>query len=182
MLTESTTILCPVINNDTPLEIDLKAILVAEIRQDEVAIVTPGKAPELLSEFNRSWRELHGLYTQLTVEKNKADKVVEQRRAVLILEEVPKVLKEKGLQSNETNREAVISLDEAYQKAQDVSDQIEAIIEYIKGKMKSFDNAFTSVKKILGGSDYNRYRNEHLSGTTENTSAPQVKGFGKAKY
>jgi len=180
MLTENTTILCPVSSRAEPMEIDLKSILLAEIRQDEVATVTPGKSPELLAAFNRSWRELHALYTQLTVEKNNAVKLVEQRRALLILEEVPKLLDAKGLKSNDANREAVIILDEEFQRRQDVADQIEAVLEYIKGKMKSFDNAFSSVKKILGGSgEYSQYRNEHLSGTTE---TPVKSGFGKPKY
>lgn len=165
-----------------PIVIDLDKIRTSEIRQDEVAIVTKVKAPELLAEFNRSWRELHQIIVQLMSEKNDAEKEQAKRKAVLLLGEVNDILKVKGVSSTADTREAVITLDEEYQALTDTVDQIEAVVEFLKGKMKSFENAYTSVKKILTGEDsgYMGGRNPNLGGDT--SSSPVRAGFGKPAY
>lgn len=152
-----------------PIEINLGAILISEQRQDEVAAVTPMKAPELLAEFNRSWRELHRIVATLTANENQAKKAVAKRKGVILLEVVPVKLAELKLSTSVDLREAVINTDPEYQQLQEVADQLAAVIEHLKGKMKSFENAFTSVKKIMGEDTYNmagRGRNHSLSGDT----------------
>jgi hypothetical protein len=150
--------------------IDLGAILIAETRQAEVATVTPTKAPELLSAFNTSWRDIHQLVTKLTAEKIQAEKHVANRRARLLLEVVPAKLKELGVPSSADMREAVVQLDPERESLQDRVDQLDAAIEYLKGKLKSFENSFTSVKKIMGEDSYSYAgKNTNLSG---DTSAP----------
>ncbi len=168
---------------ENPIVLDIGAILQSELRQDEVATVTKFKAPELLAEFNKSWRELHKLFVQLQSEKLKAEKAVEHRRAVLLLEVVPGKLAERKLTSNDAYREAIITLDLPYQAARDTADEIEAVCEYLKGKLKSFENAYSSVKKIMGEDSYNmgRTSNPDLSGDAGPTK-PLPSGFGKAKY
>lgn len=165
-----------------PIVVDIQAILVSEVRQDEVAIVTPAKAPELLSEFNHSWRELHRLVTGLTSEKNKAEKALAKRKAILLLDEIPKVLAEKGVASAADTRQAVIELDDEYCVLEDTAAQLKAVVELLKGKMKSFENAYSSVKKILGedpnGMNH-RGTNQNLSG--DSTAKPRS-GWGKTPF
>jgi hypothetical protein len=175
-----------------PLIIDIASILAAERRQDEVAIVTKFKAPELLAEFNRSWRKLHDQTTELAAELLDAGKALEKRRSVLLLEIVPSKLKERGLVNNDAHRAAVINLDPQFQALQDTYDQIEAALEWLKGKAKFFENAYHSVKKIMGEDSYNmagKGGNPRLSIGAEESPQPVTKstppsrgGWGKAKY
>lgn len=133
-----------------PIVIDLEKILRAEQRQEEVAIVTPMKAPELLREFNIAWRDLHKVVVNLASEQLLAERHLANREAVLTLEVVPGKLKELGIASNEANRKAVVTLDAEHQQLQEVVDEIDGLVRYLKGKLTSFENAFSSVKKILG--------------------------------
>lgn len=189
MLIEGTTVTVPGPKvGDHDIVLNLKAILIAESRQQEVAMVTPMKAPELLSLFNEAWRNVDKLVKQLTAARIVAEHQLDRRRAKLLLEVCEEVLKKANLSSTKDTRDAVIALDEEYQGAQDRVDQIEAAAEYLKGLLKSFENAFTSVKKIMGEDAFNmanRIGNKNLSHGAE----PQQKqpstttsGYGKSRY
>lgn len=178
-LLDSKMLVCALPNTSEKFEVDLEAILISERRQDEIAFLTKEKAPELMAHMNSAWRDLYSLIRHLTWQKSVADKELGVRRSIIILEEAPVYLKNKGLQSNEANREALIALDPEAQRLQNVTDEIEAVIEYMRGKLKSFDNAFTAAKKILGGNDFNNgYKNEHLTG---DSYVPTKQGFGKGR-
>lgn len=166
MILTDTEIVCPSGSPDgSPFVVDLVAIFKSEARQDEVATVTKAKAPELLAEFNRSWRNLDKQVGIVRSEKLKAERALENRRAVLLVQVVGPLLKEKGLTSNDANREALITLDLEAIKLQETFDQIEGVYLYLVGKMRSFENAFSSVKKILGDTSYmSNIRNSNLSG------------------
>jgi hypothetical protein len=210
MLITGTEIVCPAGDPGTPpLVIDLRAILAAEQRQEEVATVTAFKAPELLKTFNRNWLDLSEVLARLVLEKAKAEKALEKRRSILILEVVPATLAAKKLPSNEANREAIIQLDAEFDRLSDTLNEIVAVKAYLEGKLKSFENAFTSVKKVLGmDQQYMRPgSNSNLSGGTgggggrqiisqpppandqttkrqveDNARPPPRGGFGKARY
>lgn len=174
MLIESTELRVPAGEMiDADYVIDLAAILRSEVRQAEVAIVTPAKAPELLAEFNKSWLAIHDVIARLEAEKNKADKAAKKRRAVVLLEIVPKVLEEKKLSTAADVREAIILTDDEYEILTDRFDQIKAAIFFLKGKMESFENAYTSTKKIMGEDSYNMH-GKPLSGGTENRGEPRL--------
>lgn len=174
MIITDNEVVCPSGSPDgSPIVIDLRAIFVSEARQDEVATVTKMKAPELLAEFNRSWRNLDRIVGDIRSEKLKAERALENRRAVLLVEVVGPQLKEKGLSSNDANREALITLDMQFQLLQEKLDQIEGVYLYLVGKMRSFENAFSSVKKILGDNSYmGNIRNHNLSGDA--TTKPHI--------
>lgn len=151
LLITGTEVICPQgTPGAVPLVIDLAKILKAEARQEEVATTNATKAPELLKTLNRSWLDLSETLARLFMEKGKAAKAVDKRRSILVLEVVPGKLKEKGLTSNDANREAVIQLDEEHERLEDTLLQITAVVKYLEGKLHSFENAFSSVKKILG--------------------------------
>jgi len=152
---ESTDLVVPSGDGSDEIRISLGDILTAEVRQDEVAYVTPGKAPELLSTYNRAWRDTHHWVSRLEAEKNRAEKALRARRGVLILEVIPERLKVLDMKSSTDIREAVIDTDAEYGRLTDRVDQIKAAIMFLRGKLESFENAFTSVKKIMGESTYN---------------------------
>lgn len=180
-------ILCPRgKTGEQPVSINLAKILEAEARQMEVAIVTPTKAPELLQTFNKAWTDLHKMMTLLSYEKTVAEKEANKRKAVVLLEIAPKKLEDAGLNSSVDHREAVLSLDIEYQESLERVDQIDCTVEYLKGKLKSFENSFSSVKKIMGEDAYNM--NSYRGPTSHGEIGEQVpvgkteSGFGKARY
>ena len=171
------------IGTEQPLVIELEKILLAERRQEEVAIVTKEKAPELLYFFNKEWLKLHALVTRLTSEKTKAEKELEKRKSVILLDEVTEILKNKGVSSTAETRKAVIELDEEYNKKEDILNQISAALELVKGKLKGFENSFSAVKRLISDRDsLNQSRHPDLSGTTYTPpSKPPRPGFGVAR-
>lgn len=182
-------IVCPRANSTaSAIVIDLKRIVEAEARIIEVQAFTPTKAGELCTAFTISWRDLHHNICALEAEKIAAQKVVDRRTAVITLEEMPKILKEKGVASNKETREAVLALDVELQAAQDVVDQITAIIELLKGKQKAFEWAFTTVKKIMGTSEAYNYLGgadtvTNLDGSRPESSPDSARSrMGKPRY
>lgn len=186
----------PGIAGQQPIIIDLEEILKAELRQEEVATVNHEKAPELLATFTKQWLDLSRLVSLLTAERNKSEKELNKRRSVILVDLMTERLTSKGLSSSADNREAIILLDEEYIKLSDVFDQISAILELMKGKMKAMDMAYSSTKRLVTQDTYMQYnRNNSLSGDTyskpnqnnqptnytkSTTKAPRP-GFGTAR-
>jgi len=162
------------------IRVDLGVILTNQHRQAEVASVTKMKAPELLKTFNESWRDLDKLIKQLVASEIVAEREVEKRKATMLLEEVEGILKSKtNVSSTKDTRDAVIILDPTYQRLQDRVDKIHAMSEFLKGKLKSFENAYTSVKKILGEDPTSmlyRHGNPNLSHGADTPRSEQIPG------
>lgn len=156
MLLTGTEIVCP---SGKPgvrtIIIDLKEVVKVENRIQDVRIVNPGNAPELLASFTLAWKDLHQNLVLLMKEKGDAVRHSDQVRARIILDVVPEELKRRGLLSarspagSEDLRESVLAQNPEYQEALERVDYIAAVIELLKGKLTAFDMAFTSVKKIL---------------------------------
>lgn len=207
MLVEGTTLTLPGATKDAPEQtFSLGEILIAEGRQREVAFVTQFKAPELLYTFNHAWLETDKVQKKLAADIVKAEAAVGKRKARILLYEAEAFLKERGVASTKESREAVIVLDPEYEALQDVVDQLFAAQEWLKGKMKSFENSYSSVKKIMGEDAYDmstRMPNPNLSGggsqkpflkseprqntnptppPTTTEQPPKKTGYGKSRY
>lgn len=149
-------IVCPRGNsNGNPILINIKEILRLESRTDEIQSLTPQKAGELMAVFIRAWRDLHKDVMVLTKERDDAERNCNKVRGRVILDEVPRILKERGLASSrspsgsEDLREAILSQDESYQEASEKLQYITCVLELLKGKMRSFQMAYEAAKNIL---------------------------------
>lgn len=131
----------------------------AESRVHEIAIVNRTTAPNLLAEFNEAWLDLSQQLPVVTFEWNKAIAAAEQRKAVVMLDVAPTLLKEKGLTTtrdpNGTKdmRESVLQLDGEYRQLIDHIQMIEAVHKLLSNKLKALEMAYSSVKKVLGDAD-----------------------------
>jgi hypothetical protein len=190
MTTPNTTLAVPVVPHDgglLSLTLDLTITKVAESRIEEIKAVTPQKAPELLATFNEAYLKLTEMIAILIYEESRAEKQVSLVRSRLLIDVIPGIVKEKGLPSSADIRNAIVEANEEYQTAQDKLDFIHACIEHLKGKLKAMEMAFSSVKKIIDGANYNMVRaagKKHLDGILDE-DAP-VGGtvrplFGKAR-
>lgn len=165
------------------LVLDLAPVYRTEARVQEIATVTPQKAPELLMIFNVAFLDLSRMSTALEMELLQAKKLTERARAIAILDKVPGILKEKNLVSprspsgSEDQRNAILALDEEYQQATENEQQVACVLQLIKGKLKGIEMAYMSVKKILGENSFN-YNQNLGGGHSDSTST----GFGTPRY
>lgn len=186
-------IICPRGNGDGAIIIDMGAIAKLESRIQEVQFATPLKAPELLAVFNDAWLTLQKHVIHLEGERLAADRVSRARRSVVVLDEAPKVLKDKGLLrtgnpgGSEDMRQAVLDGDEDYQNKLQLVYEITCVIDLFKAKAKAFEMAYHSVKKIVDLDRYIYAVNSNLSGGTGvadvgQTNKSEMGGFGEPDF
>lgn len=138
-----------------PLEIDLSVVNSAERRISEISFVTAAKAPELLAAFNEAYVCAARYYARLELELDRAHNRAQRRRAIIILDEVPGIVKEKNLATSrspmgsEDIREAIVMKDDLYFSMQDKISAFRATKEFVYMKMRSLEMAYNAVKKIL---------------------------------
>lgn len=137
------------------LTFSMKKVLVAEARAEEIAIASPGRAPELLATFNRGYLDAANIFAKLKLEQARAEDDVARIKADILLDKAPDIIKSKGLTSSVDIRQAIVDADVEYQEAKDRLSLLDASVEYVKGKMKFLENAYTSVKKIMDTDNWN---------------------------
>lgn len=137
-----------------------------EGRIEEIATVTPHKAPELLSTFNRAFLDLDGYIKQIELEVNIAKQFQSTVRATILLDKAEEYFKERGIKGSADLRQALVDSDVDYQNASERVNALESAREFLKGKQKGIEMAYSSVRKIIGESIYN-HRNTNLNGTVD---------------
>jgi len=166
------------------MTLEMRKVLLAENRADEIAIVTPQKAPELMALFNRGYLDASNLFAKAKLEQARAEDSVNQIRANVLIDKVPALLKEKGLHSSADVRQALVESDLEYQEARERLAQLDAMVEYLKGKMKFLENAFTSVKKIMDTGNWGmqlRGLRSELSGEVDSKAPVGSSKFGNPR-
>ncbi len=167
-----------------------------EARINEVATVTPQKAPELMATFNRAALDLDRLANMLELEYQIALREADKIRAEVLLDRVPKILAEKGLANSrnpmgsEDLRNAVLAQDKDLDAALERSEQLKAMTKMIRGKYDAFERAFRSVRTLVGEQNFNfslpaRELSHGKDGDQTNVGIkPRVAtpGFGTPKY
>jgi hypothetical protein len=134
----------------SPLIINLAEIAKAEARLVDVQSVTKHKAPELLVVFNNSIAELRKVYIKLRHETDRAEMAYKQAEATALLDVTDEKIRARGHSKASADlRKAMASLDESVTAAADRFFEIRALRDFILSKIESFDNAYTSVKKIF---------------------------------
>jgi hypothetical protein len=192
LLHSNQAVVVPIVGK-APLVIDLTHVYEIENRIEEVAFVTTAKAPELMARFNEAYLYVHKHISLLEYELNRAEREANKVRAIILLDKVSVILEQKGLLSGKSRagsedlRTAILDQDEEYQDALDQTQKIKCVIELLKGKLKGFEMAYTSTKKILGESSMNLINRTFGSGTGDapvggSNPEPIAMGFGKATY
>ncbi|MDE2425756.1 MAG: hypothetical protein KGO96_07600 [Elusimicrobia bacterium] len=131
------------------LEINITGINAALSRGPEVSIATPPKALELETIFNSAIAEALELRAVIRFEHTQAMRSVNNIRARVMLERVDSVLKNKSLSSTADYRKAALEADREYQDALDVSDALNALSEFIDGKLEALKNYYFNAKDVI---------------------------------
>lgn len=188
IISSTSTIICPPgKKNSQPLIIDMTLVYEVEQRIREVAFVTPAKAPELMARFNEAYLVLSAELPKVEYQRLLAQREADRRKSVVLLDEVSKVIEEKGLSNSADVRKAVLDLDSEYQTMLDVAQQIACIYETLDGKKKAIEMAYTATKKILGENVYsttgrlNAYVEESATAGQTVDSTGSIPGFGRYK-
>jgi len=151
-MTDQTNYLVSTGDGKNKIAIDLVEIIKAEQRLQDVAIVNQHTAPELLSTFNDFWLKLNRSVTQLTYQKNIAENCHKNARATAKLNCTEEALKALGHgKASADLREAFVQKDPDVQATKERLDEIEFVLDTLKGKMQAFFNAYNSVKKLTDG-------------------------------
>lgn len=180
----------PIVPKDgcTELALNMARIYQAEHRVDEIAITNEHKAPELMAFFNRAYIDATDFANRLETEILRAQKVAEVRKAKVILDEVPRILKEKGLVAEGSARvggtlvqqESILAQDDEYQAAVDRVNELSAFKDLMDRKMKVIEMAYLGVRKIIGGDRMQWMPNKslnHGSGQTEDVQHYRSSGL-----
>jgi hypothetical protein len=170
--------------NSGVMELDLSEVNKLESRKGETASVTKTKAPELMHAMERGYSLIAArLLPQVQWELTKAKEAADQRKAVVMLDEAPRILKEKGLSTSRNpagsadQRENILALDTEYQKLRNTVDMLDAVYELLKGKMRGFEMSYQSVKRVFDS--LNSYGAlSHANPSVLSTSIPDDAGAG----
>lgn len=133
-----------------PIILDISAVVKAESRLRDVAIVNTHNAAELLAVFNEHWLTLHRNVTQLTYERNRADDAAKRAFAEALLDCNDDAVKKRGhSKTSQDLREALATVNILVIAARDRLNEIKAVLDYLVGKRQAFENAYNSVKKLV---------------------------------
>lgn len=137
------------------LALDTTRIIIAENRLEEVRRVTIATAPDLLACYNEAYLDLQKFLGALRLEHDKAVREANKRRSIVLLDEAPRILQEKGLATSKNPggsadlRQAILDGDEEYCLLMDKADYIAAVHTMLAGRCKAIEMAFQAVKKII---------------------------------
>lgn len=146
-----------------PLVLDLSEIYVAFGRKDEVAIVNAHKAPELLSLFNVAYLNASRLLNALQYELTLVEHEIRKIKAIILMDKMKDILEKEGLANarnplgSEDIRQAVYERDPDYDRATRIAENLTCYITQMTDFRKFFQNAFDSVKKIMGSEALGSY-------------------------
>jgi hypothetical protein len=141
----------------TPFEVDLRLAYEGEARMKEIATATTGNALHLASVFARSYDSLGRAFGHLYKEVGSATIDSRKRKAKLVLDEAPRIAKEKGLATSrspsgaEDVRDAICYADEEYCRIEEYRNSLEAAKELVFCKLQAMRMAYDAVRSLVRG-------------------------------
>jgi hypothetical protein len=144
----------------------------AESRVHEIETVNRAKMPELVATFSKACFALGRILPQVHLGKALAEREVARRKAILSIDVIPGKMTEKKLSSNETNRQALLDVDEEYSAAVERELRFEAALMYLRLKHDDMEGALNAVKKAVADNEKDFYRPNYNAVNT-NMDAPQ---------
>lgn len=161
--------------NGTTYEVDMDKILRLDARKVEIPVVSKVTGGELM----RAMEEGHGiagrLLASVALEAARIQDAINKRAAVLVLDEIPALLKAKGLATARSpgggvdQREHALNADDELCKLKEVANQLAAIKALLKIEVDGFVMAFSAVKRVMDSQ--NGFMSNHNGiGSTDSSS------------
>lgn len=137
------------------INLDMVEVRTLEARKDEVATINKLKAPELMRAMEKGYSIVATtLLPRISYELSVAEQCADERKAVVMLDMAPQILKDKGLLSARNpsgsidQRENVLAMDTEYKSRRDTVEKLKAVQELLKGKMRGFEMSYGAIKKV----------------------------------
>lgn len=141
--------------NGSTFEVDMDKILRLDARKVEIPIVSKVTGGELM----RAMEEGHGiagrLLASVALEAARIQDAINKRAAVIVLDEIPALLKAKGLATarspggSEDQREHALNADDQLGALKECLAQLESIKAILKIHVQGFIMAFSAVKRVM---------------------------------
>jgi len=138
-----------------PMRLDLTELQLAESRTKELAYVNKETAQELMYMFNHAYAKVHEMLVSVRYEFEQAQTYAARRKAIVLLDIAPNILKEKGLLSSrspagsEDLRQSVLDIDAEYFDYQQKINALKALYQYLQGKTEALERNYYAAKKSL---------------------------------
>ncbi len=160
------------------LAINLSEVYELEARKDEIPTVTKQRSPELMRAMERGYSICGQYLAKVVAAVNRIDYALDRRKAVVMLDIAPDIIKLKGAGNNAEARSAIVDLDEECQNLQEQLLQAKALQELLKVKVKGFEMSFSAIKRVYDstsnwGMDIGASQN-HRGGETVHRPAPAM--------
>lgn len=118
----------------------------------EAKNLVPGNYSSLEFVFQSAWREAKRNAIDVGEAICKAKQNLEEAKADIILDEIPRLMEEKKLSKTANNadfRKAVMARDANYMASLEHLDKLEALLEHFESHMKIMENTSRYVKKQM---------------------------------
>jgi hypothetical protein len=161
--------------------LDMGEVYQTEARVHEIAGLTHDKAPELIAAFSRSSFILGRHLRKLHEYAHKADRKASHRRAILLVDVLPAKMAEVKMAQNESNRQALLDLDEELELYVNLEAEIGACLVYVKQKISDMESAISSIRRIMRDTEGETYRPNHNLSTGSINKSPEITEVGQKK-
>lgn len=159
----------------------------AESRLEDLRRANKSSAPELLSALNNGYLAASRIISHLKFEYTRIARAANKRKAIVMLDVAPTVLKEKNLitarspAGNEDMRNSVLNCDDEYLEILEKADYIKMAIMLFEGKQEAINNALIAVRRIMD--PRGDYTPSYGNVIPENAEAgKEIDGFGRSRY
>jgi hypothetical protein len=152
-----------------PLKFDMAQVFSAESRMHEISFAGKIQSKDLFATFTRAYIYVSNLHAMVKLHVARASTEARKRRAVLIIDHIPGMAKEKGLATSrsptgaEDIREAFLYKDEEYLLIEEGRAALEAAEALLFGKMMAFREAADACKQMLSPDERPRLNNAELT-------------------
>lgn len=149
---QGTTMVVPAFRHAPELRLQMASWQEAMKRFPEAKTLAAANYLDLEFTFQEAWREAKRNAIQVGDALKKAQQNVAEIKSDIILDEIPQLLQEKNLPKSANNadfRNAVISRNEEYKKAQEHVEKLEAMLEHFESHMKTMENTSRFLKKQM---------------------------------
>jgi hypothetical protein len=170
-----------------PLRLDMLKINLAENRLSETRSVNIGTMAELVSVFNESCNLTTKYIAWVKYELLKAEKEFDLAKAAVIIDQIPAIVKERGIKDNADFRDAMVNRDQNCDSMREIILHLKAAQTFLEAKAKSFERAYwdcrDNIKRNTSNPalpNYNNFQNPSSADTQPRSDqAPSFIGTTK---
>jgi len=165
-MTNPTTLsIAPYRKGGAPVEFELGSVFPVEARIHEIAFADKSRAKDLFADFTRAYVYTSKLHAMCKLHVARATVEARRRRAVILLDLIPGMVKERGLATSRSAtgaadiREAFYYTDAEYLQIEDGRAALEAAEALLFGKMMALREAADACKHMLSPDERPRLSN-----------------------